>query len=269
MIGFNQLVNRYIFSGELHLLEGIHIGSGYGNAETEACVIQTHNETPYIPGSSLRGALRSTVERIAARLDQFTTCALIDESCNCISVKKKTMETFNKKIEKGENDADLLAWLDSNNQLCDTCKLFGSTAFASKLKVTDLFQKASSPLSHVRFGVGIDRDTETAKENVLFDMQVVERQQVFQFEIIAENLEVNDFALLAIGLLELLNGRIHIGAKSAAGLGKCQLKNPAIQYFDNTTTHKLITYLTTNAYTPVNDPTSFLQQKITSVLEGE
>jgi CRISPR-associated protein Csm3 len=268
MIGFNQLNNRYIFSGELQLLQGMHIGSGYGNNETDACVIQTSSGTSYIPGSSLRGALRSTVERIVAGVAKYYTCSLIDESCKCISVNKKTLDEFKDQVEKDKSDTYLLGWLYSANRLCDTCRLFGSPAFASKLKVTDLFSSGGSPKTHIRSGVGIDRDTETAKEKVLFDMQVVERLHVFKFEILTENLEPNDFALLAIGLRELMNGQIHIGAKSAAGLGKCQLKKLTIHYFDNTSDHKLANYLSTNNYAQITDPASYLNEKIKRALEG-
>ena len=62
---FEKLESRYFISGEILLLNELHIGSGKGDGRTDALVIRDHNDRPFIPGSSLRGALRSTIERIA------------------------------------------------------------------------------------------------------------------------------------------------------------------------------------------------------------
>lgn len=51
--------------------------------------------------------------------------------------------------------------------LCDTCKLFGAPSFAAKIRVGDLpIREPWVEMTEIRDGVGIDRDTETARAGV-------------------------------------------------------------------------------------------------------
>lgn len=258
MITFDKLENRYVFSGTLILSEAMHIGSGMSDERVDSTFVKTANQF-YIPGSSLRGALRSTIERIVYTLapDQTkakqTTCLLSKEiGSNCISVNKNTKDKFSDLVEKEIKESKIIDFFEKNGHLCEMCKLFGSTHFASKIKITDLHLVKgipnNDPKGITRFGVGIDRDTETASEGALFEIEVVEKGHKFTFELIAENIDNknNELGLLGIGLLEMLrgeNGSFYIGAKSAAGLGKCFLNGEdfSIRYFDGK--EELRTYL--------------------------
>src|SRR6202040_2907697 len=60
-----QLVGKLILSGELHCETGLHIGAGKGSLEIGGAdnpVVKDAFGLPYIPGSSLRGKLRSLLE---------------------------------------------------------------------------------------------------------------------------------------------------------------------------------------------------------------
>src|SRR6201998_1203714 len=60
-----QLVGKLILSGELHCETGLHIGAGKGSLEIGGAdnpVVKDAFGMPYIPGSSLRGKLRSLLE---------------------------------------------------------------------------------------------------------------------------------------------------------------------------------------------------------------
>src|SRR6202023_39411 len=60
-----QLVGKLILSGELHCETGLHIGAGKGSLEIGGAdnpVVKDAFELPYIPGSSLRGKVRSLLE---------------------------------------------------------------------------------------------------------------------------------------------------------------------------------------------------------------
>src|SRR6266571_9197316 len=60
-----QLVGKLIVSGELHCETGLHIGAGKGSLEIGGAdnpVVKDAFGLPYIPGSSLRGRLRSLLE---------------------------------------------------------------------------------------------------------------------------------------------------------------------------------------------------------------
>src|SRR6201987_2351266 len=61
-----QLVGKLILSGELHCETGLHIGAGKGSQEIGGAdnpVVKDAFGIPYIPGSSLRGRLRSLLEQ--------------------------------------------------------------------------------------------------------------------------------------------------------------------------------------------------------------
>src|SRR6201984_1804468 len=61
-----QLVGKLILSGDLHCETGLHIGAGKGSLEIGGAdnpVVKDAFGLPYIPGSSLRGKLRSMLEQ--------------------------------------------------------------------------------------------------------------------------------------------------------------------------------------------------------------
>ena len=60
-----KLVGKLIFSGDLHCETGLHIGAGKGSLEIGGAdnpVVKDAFGLPYIPGSSLRGKIRSLLE---------------------------------------------------------------------------------------------------------------------------------------------------------------------------------------------------------------
>jgi len=275
---FEKLESRYIFRGALVLRDAMHVGSGEGDERADSLFARSNGKL-YIPGSSLRGALRSTVERIANALGK-NTCLLFDSSSSsaCITSNPKLLEGEKERVEKhGEewNEQKMLNFLQQG-KLCDTCKVFGSTHFASKVKITDLYPiQNSTPKDSVRYGIGIDRDTETASEGALFQIEVVEKDCRFDFELIAENLDGTDeWGLLCIGLLEMMRkkeegGSFYIGAKSAAGLGRCHLMLNKIEYFDNSngTKYDLRAYLKNGlAVKNEKEAAAFIKKKVEQYL---
>src|SRR5690349_12915506 len=60
-----QLVGKLILAGEMHCETGLHIGAGKGSLEIGGAdnpVVKDAFGLPYVPGSSLRGKLRSLLE---------------------------------------------------------------------------------------------------------------------------------------------------------------------------------------------------------------
>lgn len=240
---FEKLESRYIFTGAILLTEAMHIGSGEGDERADS-LFTCSNGRYYIPGSSLRGALRSTVERIAYSLEK-KTCLLFNagSSSTCVTSNPLLIEVEKQAFERRKeewNEEEVVRFLQQGG-LCDTCKIFGSPYFASKVRITDLFPREilTHPKSAIRYGVGIDRDTETASEGALFEIEAIEKGCKFDFELIAENLYgKEEWGLLCIGLWEMMRrkeegGTFYIGAKSAEGLGRCQLIIEKLSYFDN------------------------------------
>jgi CRISPR-associated RAMP protein (TIGR02581 family) len=232
----NDLRNRLECTGLLILDTALHIGTGQNSPTTDAGVVRDYRGRPFIPGSSLKGALRSAVERRVKWLG-LTSCQLTpgNDSCLSLTADKELM------LDDGRQQWRALPLAkrkqDIEKDLCDTCKVFGSPVFAAKVRLDDLpivedLEELAASLVEVRDGVGIDRDSGTAADGAKFDYEVVASLTAFRFFLSAENLEPPQFALLSIGLLEMMNGAVPIGGKVTRGLGHCRLLLPKVYYVD-------------------------------------
>jgi len=227
---FLDLRNRYVLECTLHAERALHVGSGAGGPETDAPFIMQSGQA-FLPGSSLRGVFRSTVERIVRTLaGPGVFCTLFEETaCGCHSGKTS-------KEQEG-----LLA--NRALQFCPTCQFFGSTGVAAKFKVSDALLASTVPIPERRDGVGINRDTETAQDKIKFDYEALAPDCEFKFFMHLENADDPDFALLYI-LLRELQGGFHVGGKKARGLGRVKLTSYTVGYFDNAGDYKLRAFLT-------------------------
>lgn len=252
---FEKLENRYIIKGKVITDTGLHIGSGGDSFEIDALVIKDAYEKPYVPGSSFKGILRSTTERIVPNLG-FKTCALI-EGADCATVSEAKMKQFKERL-KGDKEGDPLALI------CDTCKLFGSTVTASKIKIPDLY--VSEPwvgLFEKRDGVGIDRDTETAAEGAKYDYEVVPSKTEFDFKMICENVDERDKFILAIGLREMQAGIVSLGGNRSRGLGAFRLMIDNVFFLDFKDRKSFMNYLAHQKLEEI-DPKEFIKEIIKS-----
>src|SRR5438132_14414328 len=76
-----EVHNRYLFEGRLVMQTALHIGGGkFTLSHSDSPVVLTPEQQPFIPGSSFKGALRSTIEKIVPGLPGFSSCALTDLS---------------------------------------------------------------------------------------------------------------------------------------------------------------------------------------------
>ena len=302
---------RHRFVGTLVMETGLHIGSGRGSTLTDALVVRTGNGVPYIPGSSFKGALRSSVERIAPNLGilhpPVTTCQLNEASdVECLTAKQPLRDSLKRMQElcdvakragqsyravAGDEAASnlvnanictqpeidsaaftrKLAYQFIAHRLCDTCRLFGSTLFAAKVRVGDLrIREPWVEMTEIRDGVGIDRDTETAKPKVKFDLEVVPSESAFDFCLDAENLSTRDLGLLCIGLQEFRAGLVPLGGRSSRGLGGCRLSITGIFSANLSVTAELIRYLTAadiGSRMIEQEPDAFIKNSIQSMFQ--
>lgn len=262
----DKLVNRLEFRGAVQLETALHVGTGKATSTADAGIIRDFQARPFIPGSSLKGALRSAVER---RVDWLglDSCYLAKQDCFDIGEKWR-----DKKLEDRKADIE--------EQLCAACRVFGSTVIAGKVQIDDLpllepFEPLAQSLTEVRDGVGIDRDSGTAVDGAKFNYEVVPSMTFFRFYLSAENLEAQDRALLALGLLEMVNGAIAIGGKSTRGLGRCELLLESVYFFDFFKDGAFSSEVLLEYLKPPNDrasthpdPRKFLEDEIRDYLRG-
>lgn len=253
---------KYVFTGKLELKSAMHIGGGQVNLRgTDSPVVLTPEGEPFIPGSSFKGAFRSTVEKLVSAIPNQTTCFLSEEG-NCPTADQNT---FNNRRRNGNwNEAKLAEILD--DELCDTCKLFGSPFSASKIFFSDLYVDEWAEATQVRDGVAIDRDSERAVDRLKYDYEVVSVGSMFKMEIVLEDPSETDLRLACIGLNEFVGGMGGIGGMRSRGLGNCQIIELTGYELDLTDIEQLRCYLvgTTleDKMTKVDDMSRFLEKHI-------
>ncbi len=269
---------RFLFSGLLTLKTGLHIGSGWMvGIPTDSPVIRTPDGRPFIPGSSFKGAFRSTVEKLAPAAGLWSCCLL--EGQGCIGAQGKEQNAFNRqRREANWNDAELLAELEQG--LCTTCQLFGSPYAASRILFSDLLppenDTTADKMIHIRDGVAIDRDSEKAVDRLKYDYETVAPGQAFNLEILLEDPTERDLGLTCLGLSEFVSGLGYIGGHRSRGLGNCQIQDLRIYMLDLTVADtaeraaRLEKYLLgkriEDKMVPVADVQEFLNTKIISLL---
>ncbi len=140
------------------------------------------------------------------------------------------------------NEDHLLELL--NAHLCATCKTFGSVHLASVAHFHDLMvSEPWAETTQIRDGVGIDRDSERAIDQIKFDFEVAPAQTAFDFRLTVENPSPDDLALVALGLHEFINGMVPLGGIRSRGLGRCHLVDVQYVLVDFTKPDSLRDYL--------------------------
>jgi len=227
------------FRGTLVLEGGVHIGSGGGNSDTDATIVRDSRGAPYIPGSSLRGSFRAAIERVGPYLLGLLTAR-----------EQKALDDDLKQlgIERLHTDADITALLIQELRTVE--RLFGSTHWASPLTIPDLPLITGDPAAtDIRHGVGINRDTGAAEDQMKYDFEVLSRDHSFRFRMRCE-LEP-DYAqdwqrLLAIGLRFLQQGELTLGGRAARGVGQVRLVGLEVYELNTSTRANLLAALLNN-----------------------
>jgi len=244
------LRNRYVFTGRLVMQTAFHIGGGRNTlSSSDSPVVLTPEGYPFIPGSSFKGALRSTVEKIIPGLPEdagLFTCALEEFNEQELDEIRKQPDAHICPTSRQRE----IAQLRRNNiqfneedtiytQLCHTCQLFGSPFAAARMSINDLYMYNKEwSLIQQRDGVAIDRDSEKARDRLKYDFEVVPASTAFDLKIILENASNEDLQLISIGLSEFVNGFGFIGGKRSRGLGACELTNLQVEELDLTISSK-------------------------------
>ena len=282
MINPRGFTRRYLFTGILVLRTGLHIGSGWTvGSPSDSPVIRTPDGKPFIPGSSFKGAFRSTVEKLAPAIG-LKSCGLM-EGQGCVGAPGREQREFDKRRRDEKwSDEKLLQELDKH--LCDTCKLFGSPYAASRIIFADLLpteesEEYADAMIQIRDGVAIDRDSEKAVDRLKYDYEVVAPAQAFRLEIWLEDPTDTDLGLTCVGLSEFVSGLGYVGGKRSRGLGNCRLDDLHIYELDLSVgavperARRLKKYLLgskpEDKMTRVDDPQAFMDRHIMALLNGK
>lgn len=219
---FETLRQRLRFRGQLVTRTSLRIGAGRDASisGTDLPVMRDVYDRPFIPGSSFKGVLRSSLEAVLRGLvdgelnqRRLACVPLVDEQ-RCISTETKR----GWEQERGAVPPLAERILQAS---CLICQTFGSAWLASHIAVRDLTVDPSIWFGQfeVRQGVSLDRDTETAREGLLYDFETVPPGTQFYLEIEADNLVDWQKGLLWLGLQPFIRGEQAMGGARSRGLG--------------------------------------------------
>lgn len=219
----DKFENKYIIKGILKAESPIHIGTGtvdFSPTAVDTTVIRDENNNPFIPGSSLKGVIRSFMERLLNSdiFEEYKSCNILSEPC----ISNEDAEIIKKKYKVDNRKEEKIA-SDIYEKECDVCKLFGGHHFASKLNILDARLSSDKAYVQQRDGVCIDRDTLTAADGKKYKFECVAAGTEFNFEMTVDNLDDNHKNLLKIILNFLQEGEMKVGGKTSAGLGNVKL----------------------------------------------
>ncbi|MDI3328484.1 MAG: CRISPR-associated RAMP protein Csx7 [Alicyclobacillaceae bacterium] len=235
----DRIYNVWVVRGSLELQTPLHVGAGQrGLMSLDAPVLKWPDGRPVVPGSSLKGVLRSFLETVGQNegLRNWLSpgrppvCIVTEEPCGKQFRNKKARdEVVERAVRSGTNGTPEEARVKGERELareiyetlCPVCRLFGNQLFAGKVSVSDLVpeEKPEAGWFDVRDGVGIDRDTRTARRGVKYDFEIVNPGVVFPLTVRAKNLEDDEKAWLLFALEALRRGELLLGGKKSRGLG--------------------------------------------------
>lgn len=181
---------------------------------------------PLLPGSALRGALRSRAEQILRTLaGDGAACDLHRKGHSC-----------HERIEMAsEGLSQALSFEEELRRHCSACRVFGSGRLASAVKLTDFHPVDAAQASpRTQEFVAVDRFTGGAAEGAKFDAQVCDRARVageLHLELSPDRLQPWGLGLLALVLRDLLCGDLPLGFGTAKGLNESRASVTGVERF--------------------------------------
>ncbi|MEM2841530.1 MAG: CRISPR-associated RAMP protein Csx7 [Candidatus Bathyarchaeia archaeon] len=198
---FEKLEERVIINGTLTLLTPLHIGSPKTEIDLEKVDMPVLKDTqgqPYIPGSSLKGKIRSEAERIA-RKEGKTVCTPPNTKKMCGTI--------------------------TPNNLCICCRIFGTAgenmSVASKVRFRDAYPHARVIETMTRAGIAMDRERGVVAQGALYSIEAIPQGTRFGFEMVTENLAKDEWKLLKAAINSFADAGL--GGSVSRGMGKVKL----------------------------------------------
>ncbi len=198
---------------------------------------------PILPGSSLRGVLRSQAERIARTLATLNAWGEVDKpmatrqadfraacpACNPLTTRSTdevaSCNSFIKTLPKKEREQ--LEQEGAEDKLCLACRLFGSTWNGSRLRVEDAPFAGKKVEFKVLDFLAIDRFTGGGRDSAKFDAAVLWKPK-FSVRLFLDNPLPWELGWLALTLRDLQDGLTTVGFGAAKGFGQCSIEDPKL-----------------------------------------
>ena len=207
---------------EIEPIDPVLVKSGHATLDgTDMVPVSTFRngqQVYYLPGTSLKGVLRSHFERIARTLLPGSVCLPYhDPKRKLIVPVEAEKQSYGCGYRSREgNDTTAAVYADS----CAACRQFGSLKFAGRFSIGDAYPAPKhEPTIESRNGVGIDRFTGGTVRGVLFDLQALVGGR-FVAKIRLANFELWQLAGLKLLLDDFADEMIAVGSGRSRGLGR-------------------------------------------------
>lgn len=177
---------------------------------------------PYIPGSSLKGVLRSYAEKICRSLrDQPVPVCLPYLKPDDAADGETGQASCGLRLEKYKKDhtVKMIATNQVYRLSCPICRLFGSHNFMGRLATADAYLADPPAVLEIRDGVAIDRHTGGAAPGAKYDLEVLTRGS-FTTTVEIKNFERWQLGLLALVLRDMEDELVRLGFGKSRGLGR-------------------------------------------------
>lgn len=177
------------------------------------------NRTIYLPGSSLKGAIRAHCERIVRTLggenpshSNVWTCEPLEQDSPC------------RKLNKRHNGNG--AAIHKNS--CTICQIFGSTDISAHARIADAYPLNQEEIRREeRNGVAIDRVYGSVAHGP-FNFEVITAGE-FKTTITIKNFTTAQLALIALAIRDFDQQRVGIGFAKSRGLGQINMKVNSVE----------------------------------------
>lgn len=248
-----KMLNSALIDIEIHPIDPMLIKSGQATVGgVDMSFVRTYRfddkEEPFIPGSSLKGMIRSYSEKICRSLrgDPVPVCLpYLDLGKEQEGEKRQASCGLRFKRYKEDKNETKIPSPDIYRLSCPACRLFGSHNFigrfaSSDAYITEDFKAKGRPVFEIRDGVAIDRITGGTAGGAKYDLEVLTRGEFGTiFEI--RNFERWQLGLIGLVLRDMEQGLVRIGFGKSRGLGRFQakIKNFRITYY-----HRKVSKLT-------------------------
>ena len=196
-------------------------------------------DEPFIPGSSLKGVIRSYAEKICRSLkdDPVPVCLPYLKPKGKAEKGEERQYSCGLLFEKFKKDKDLktVPTPDVYKLSCPVCRLFGSHCFIGRLATSDAyltesFKAQGRPVFEIRNQIAINRIT-GGVANGPFDMELTRGE--FSTSLDIRNFERWQLGMIALVLRDMEEGLVRIGFGKSRGLGrfKARITRFGITYY--------------------------------------
>jgi CRISPR-associated RAMP protein (TIGR02581 family) len=185
----------------------------------------------FLPGSSLKGLMRSHIEKVIRTLrpDEIVvadTFAQKGEDQSCGAWFNEENSQRKKRSEAPLDNPTIYRRSDP------VARLFGSTSYIGRVSIGDAYvfdTDAHTLLAtntvikarpvELRDGVGINRVTGGAQHGAKFELEVVSAGTCFQTEILLRNFECWQLGAILLVVQDMQDGLLRVGSGKSRGLG--------------------------------------------------